>query len=138
MVGTLAGARMALCDNLEVIGEGSYRVVYRQGNVVYKVEYDEGITAHANEYEWENYNGYPHFDGDHIGIPDMELYWVDGIPVIAASFIEGQLMGECTRSRYDNHDSCLPDNIVRDLSMHYDLAYGNVIFDGETYWIVDV
>lgn len=129
---------MALCDNLEVIGEGSYRVVYRQGNVVYKVEYDEGITAHANEFEWENYKGF-HSLPANVLIPDMELYHVDGIPVIAAEYIDGTAMGDCESSCYGDEciGACLPIELEHDL-FEYDLCYGNVIFDGGTYWIVDV
>jgi len=139
MVGTLRGARDALCGNLTEIGEGSYRVVYRQGDVVYKVEYDEGIEAHANSYEWEKVHNLPDLPPN-VAVPDYSLYDIDGIPVLAADYIEGRKMGECYENWHvpcDNHEACLPTNIENQLSQ-FDLAYGNVIFDGDTYWIVDV
>lgn len=139
MVGSLRGAKDALCDNLEVIGEGSFRIVYRQDDVVYKVENDEGIEAHANDSEWYavhsgNYDDLP----DNVRIPEFSRYDINGIVVLSAPYIEGILMGSCYENwhaKSDDHSFCYPEDIA---GYVMDSAYGNVIFDGETYWIVDV
>lgn len=124
---------------LPLIGEGSFRRVYCDGTTVYKIEYDEGITLGANMTEWHNarlITGLP----NNVRVPQTDLYFTDGVPVITMPFIDGQPMGDCTcwGEREPDHDTtCLSDEF-QSFMPDFDFSYGNVILSGDTYWLVDL
>lgn len=138
-LGTIAGARKALSGELPYLGDGCYRTAYLDGNVVYKVENEEGYEACANFCEIERYASKPVLPKGFRIVP-MRYISVGPDSVIAARYIEGQRMGDCyCIDKEPGHDTnCLPDDISIALGeVGIDASWGNVIYDGSTHWIVD-
>lgn len=139
MTGSLRGARFALAGLLPIIGSGNYRIVYREADTVYKVEYDDGIEFHSNRSEYDNWSVLNAMSlPDNVAIPDVSIYRLDGIDVIAMPYITGTPTGECFCLPGEAHYRCLPPGLERDLlALGIDAAYGNLIESGGTYWLVD-
>lgn len=105
MIGNIEDATAAFEGALSRIGDGSSRDVYIDNDkkVVYKVECEPGWYS-TNQLEWENYNEFSDVPLPFV-IPETALYDIDGSPVIAMEYIDGQLMAEC----YCSSDECCTD-----------------------------
>lgn len=146
MIGTKAAAARALARLLPVFSDhGSARIVYRAGNVIYKVERPSEVGS--NTAEWNHYLSIdPAMLPPHIRMPEMSIYDFDGKTVIAAEFINGSQVGECFELE-DNgscdcpKDMCLSLNAAEDIRGSVDitdLAIGNVILSNGIYYVVDL
>lgn len=125
---------------LTYLGEGNFRTAYldAENGLVYKVENEDGRFFNCNEREFYNYNLSLDLPAN-VQMPHTVLR-VDN--VIVMDYIKGTPMGECScvpGNLEPDHDKvCLPDYLTERLeAMDFDLAFGNVVFDGYTYWIVD-
>lgn len=140
MIGNLYDARRAAEGRLGLLSDyGSARTVYRSGDVVYKVDKDEG----ANLSEWRRYKSITSVPAK-VMVPRMSLYTVGDDYVIAAEFIDGEQSGECSAyisSFCEEPGLCLPGDIMDDISMTFqmiDFAWGNVIRKNGIYYVVDL
>jgi hypothetical protein len=131
---------LPIIQSLPLVGEGNFRRVYRDGGIVYKVEYGEGVDLACNLTEAENITVMRSETLPvNVAIPPFNLITVDDEAVIVMPYIDGKAMGECWRVPCDVHDTCLPNNIAEPLeALGIDLAYGNVILSDGTYFIVDL
>lgn len=137
MIGSLDGARAALVGTLAYLDEGSARRVYRDGNVVYKVEIDIG----SNLIEWENYQkavkqDYP----ADVKLAKTYLHEVDGKPVIAMQYIAGQPIGLCWCQPNEEHlPNCMSDEEAEYLhEFTPDLSGLNVVRSNRgVYYLID-
>lgn len=144
MTGTEDAARLALSGNLPFIGSGFTREVFFHDNVVYKVETEEGQSHVINRAELNNAMRIRALLPSGVAIPDMSLYCVDGIDVLAMEYIMGEPTGECEAKWSDDNcpgDGCVPDNILSALASLgiYDAAsWGNVIHSDDVFYVIDV
>ena len=140
MVGNIDDAALAARDIAGYrLGIGAYRKTYLINGVVYKVTYDgDGRGDNANLSEWSNYTdtGVPF-----VRFPETTLWPVGGMPVIAMTYVDGLLMGECYCTPDEEcQDSCLSDDerdMIEKVTGVCDLGYGNVIVTPGVYWVVD-
>lgn len=138
--GNATDAARAIAGDLDYIGEGCMRTVYRCGDIVYKVE--NAIGANADEYR----NAaairatvpYP------FVIPDMSLHYVGSACVLAMPFIDGEPTGECIGdfigTGCDCDSPCMsPEIAYAANAINGDaLSWGNTIVKDGTYYIIDV
>lgn len=140
MVGNYADAHVAASRPGECfVGSGSFRESYLINGVIYKIVY-EGDGYLVNLDEWDNYENMCEAVEDNIAIPETSLWPVGPMPVIAMQYVKGTLMGECYCTPDEEcQDWCLPEEILDRLYDYgyTDPSYGNVIYDGRTYWVVD-
>lgn len=143
MVGNFRDASIALYDF--VIGdyshilsrEGSTRIVYLINGVVYKI--DRGGYANVNECEYEAIR-MPKVLPDNVFYPEVSLYRVSDIDVLAMEYIRGQAIYQCIDR--DTGDTCDPMCMTdKELDLLVDLIDDpsgmNVIRTDNGYYIID-
>lgn len=139
MVGSIEGARAALAGDLTYVASGCERSVFLDGDVVYKVQIGHLINANVEEYD--NYLAVKlHNYGPHIRIPETSLFDVDGKPVIAMQYINGQPKGECNCEMADEEcdEWCLPQSVI-DTGIIGDWSGMNTIQDNDgIFWVIDL
>jgi hypothetical protein len=133
---------MNLSDILSLpkIGSGNFRDVYRSGDLVFKVEYGEGIEFGSNLSEYANFTRMRTMRlPDNVVLPWVQIRCIDGVYVILMPFINGEPVGECFCLPGESHEGCIPPGMERDLhALGMDVAYGNIILKDSTYYIVDL
>lgn len=140
MIGNLVDATLAQRRHFPMFDRGSARDVYLINGIIYKVETEED----ANNVEFANLINITDIPAN-IGIPDFSMHVVDGRPVMAMEYISGVKVYTCQcfdigLYECDCDTECIltGDILARLKSVGLtDFVYGNVIYDGETYWIVD-
>lgn len=124
-----------------LIGAGGSRKAYLYNGVVYKWQFGEYAVG-INRTEIRVYEELcSAILPDPIRIPEMSLYRLPRNEVIAAEYVEGQVMGECwcIPGKEECDATCLPDHIRLMASPFcHDLAGRNTIFDGRYFWLIDL
>lgn len=139
MIGSQTDATAALAGSLPLYSNlGSTRLVYRVGNVVYKVNSgDWGYDCNLAEWEAiDDIAGLP----NGVYIPDTALYNVNGKNVIAMEFIEGTAVAECYCADFGDEcdDTCMPAHVWEKINGYLDDTSGfNTIIkaNGDIYLI---
>lgn len=122
-------------DDSELLSmDGSTRVTYLIGGIVYKVEID---TDYNNAMEFENMTSIALPMG--VYFPDVSLYTINGRDVIAMEYISGQRVAECYCTDMEECESdCAPRDIVALMEdMNLDPCGYNVIINGNGAYIID-
>lgn len=142
MIGNETDAATALHGGGIYVGEGHTRIVYRVGDVAYKVNV---VSWDYNIEEYDCGEAYRAATPANIVIPDMTLYHIGDRTVLAMPYIDGVPVSECF-SRYNiecadsTHASCLDDKMAQTLTrFNFDAtSYGNVILKDGIYYMVDL
>lgn len=150
MLGNKVNAKRALDDynmtdgitfNEDVFfsDEGCSRAVYKIDGIIYKVDRYDG---YSNKAEWTNYlkltkKTLP----AGFFLPKTRLIDVDGEPVIAMEYIEGQAMSRCYCWDSERHtESCMPEDVHNVVSNYIgDTGGDNVIrTENGDYYLIDI
>ena len=137
-VGNLADATIAAtCPRDLKIGEGWTREVFRIGDVVYKVDMEQGEPNN-----WDEFTNIDRLRGlmpADILLPEVSMWEVNGESIIAMEYIDGIPTGECSSAFFGtepcacNPGECLTDEFLyplRKLNIT-DIGYGNLILTAE-------
>lgn len=139
MTGNETDARRALNNEFSPIGDGSARHVYLNETVVYKVDRSDEVGANAREFRKAT-NLKSKVMPAGIRIPNVSMYVIDGIDVIAMDYIPGEALGACWCLPSEPHYHCLPTDIADIVSQYqYDIGGLNVVRHETTgeYYIID-
>jgi len=138
MIGTYEGARKALEGDLPHLASGTSRHVYRDGNLVYKIDigWDESNLA-----EWDTYQKILSVDLEpNIALAETNLFMVDDVPVICMEYIDGQPMADCYCNLVgeEHNETCLDAGMAVVISKYIDDTGGmNVVIKDGIYYLID-
>jgi|SRR5690606_1543326 len=142
MIGTYADAALALSMHLDndssmlLSADGTTRMVYLIGGVVYKVGSD-----FDNRNEFENITANADNLPEGVCFPKVDLFEVAGNDIIAMEYIEGQAMSECFCEYYKepHTNTCMPPWILDLVSNIIDDTGGDnvILTDNGDIYIID-
>ncbi len=118
--------------------EGTTRMVYLMDNVIYKVQYDSRSGDNRLEYD----NVIANRDNLPTGVfyPEVSLYTIDGVDIIAMSYIEGDAVGYCYCEQFNEPHTnlCMPKEVY-DIVNNFlvDVSGANVIVNNNGIFIID-
>jgi hypothetical protein len=150
MIGSHADAARALIaydtgDNEFLLSdEGTTRAVYLINGVIYKVNRVENGIWDINEMEWTRYlnmNDLPRG----VFLPEMFLYRVGEVNVMASEFIDGIPIGECMSCDMgdpcEDPEFCMDPILIEELHHNFgwsDSAWGNAVECDGVIYLIDV
>jgi hypothetical protein len=138
MIGTQEDANRAVAGDLRVLSSyGCTRMVYIANDVVYKVPLSSEFDS-CNRDEFRIMSDSSNLP-DGVFYPEVSLFNVNGIDVIAMEYISGQRMAECYCVAPEVcAPDCMPNHVWELVNGVLDDTGGfNVIVNDSGVWIID-